>query len=266
MARIELTPQDGAQPTRFALGRIQSVETMGTVDGPGIRFVVFVQGCPMRCLYCHNPDTWATGEGAGSEITVERLVDEFESNRQFYRNGGVTVSGGEPLLQADFVADLFAELHARPRGRVHTCLDTCGYAFDPAHPERTARLLDECDLVLLDIKHADPEGHRALTGRDPARILAFGDELAHRGTPVVIRHVIVPGYTDTPEECEALGRLIAPWRNVAGLEMLPYHTLGVVKYEQMGLDYPLAGVPEMDKARIPELRAAVLRGIRAGRS
>ena len=119
--------------------------------------------------------------------------------------------------------------------------------------------------MLLDIKHADPEGHRALTGRDPARIIAFGDELARRGIPVVIRHVIVPGYTDTTDECEALGRLIAPWRNVAGLEMLPYHTLGVAKYEQLGIAYPLAGVPEMDKARIPELRQAVLRGMKAAR-
>ena len=189
MARIELTPQDGAQPTCFARGRIHSVETMGTVDGPGIRFVVFVQGCPMRCLYCHNPDTWATGEGAGSEITVERLVDEFESNRQFYRNGGVTVSGGEPLLQADFVADLFAELHARPRGRVHTCLDTCGYAFDPAHPERTARLLDECDLGCY-IKHRPRGAPRAW----PRPCAHSGVDELHAATPVVIRHVIVPAH------------------------------------------------------------------------
>lgn len=246
----------------YALGRIHSVESMGTVDGPGIRFVVFMQGCPMRCLFCHNPDTWDAAPGAGTTVSVEQLVEQFESNRPFYRTGGVTVSGGEPLLQPDFVADLFAAMHARPAGRVHTCLDTCGYAFDPARPERTARVLDETDLVLLDIKHADPAGHRALTGRDPARILAFGDELARRGIKAVIRHVVVPGYTDSVEECEALGRLIAPWRNVVGLEMLPYHTLGVAKYEQLGIDYPLAGVEPMDKARIPELRRAVLRGMR----
>lgn len=265
MAKLALEGADSAAPTRFARGRIHSVETMGTVDGPGIRFVVFTQGCPMRCAYCHNPDTWAAGPGAGTEVTVEQLVEEFEGNRQFYRNGGITVSGGEPLLQPEFLADLFAEMHARPAGRVHTCLDSCGYAFDPAHPERYARVLDNCDLVLLDIKHADPEGHRALTGRDPARILAFGDELFRRGVPVVIRHVVVPGYTDSVEECEALGRLIAPWRNVVGLEMLPYHTLGVVKYEQLGIDYPLAGVPEMDKARMPELRRAVLGALRTAR-
>ena len=249
----------------YTPGRIHSVESMGTVDGPGIRFVVFAQGCPMRCLFCHNPDTWQTGPAAGSLVSVEQLVDEFESNRAFYRTGGVTVSGGEPLLQPEFVADLFSALHASPRGRVHTCLDSCGYAFDPAHPERVGRVLDETDLVLLDIKHADPEGHRALTGRDPARILAFGDELARRGIKTVIRHVVVPGYTDTVEECAQLGRLIAPWGNVVGLEMLPYHTMGVAKYEQLGIAYPLAGVEPMDKARIPELRQAVLSGMRGAR-
>ena len=249
----------------YTLGRIHSIETMGTVDGPGIRFVVFTQGCPMRCLFCHNPDTWKTGAGAGTLMSVEQIVDEFESNRAFYRNGGITVSGGEPLLQPEFLADLFGAMHARPAGRVHTCLDTCGYAFNPDRPELTARALDETDLVLLDIKHADPAGHRALTGRDPGRILAFGDELARRGIKTVIRHVVVPGYTDTVEECEALGRLIAPWRNVVGLEMLPYHTMGVAKYEQLGIVYPLAGVEPMDKARVPELREAVLRGMREAR-
>ena len=156
------------------------------------------------------------------------------------------MTGGEPLLQPEFVADLFAALHARPAGRVHTCLDTCGYAFDPEHPDRWGRVLSETDLVLLDIKHADPAGHRRLTD-------------------TVIRHVVVPGYTDSVEECEALGRLIAPWRNVVGLEMLPYHTMGESKYERLGLAYPLAGTEAMDAGRIPELRAAVLRGMRAAR-
>ena len=238
---------------------------MGTVDGPGVRFVVFMQGCPMRCQYCHNPDTWAVGEGAGTPMSVEQLLSEFESNRPFYRTGGITVTGGEPLLQPEFVGDLFAAAHAAPQGHIHTCLDTCGYAFSPQRAGRFERVLSETDLVLFDIKHADPEGHKQLTGCDSTRILAFGDELARRNIKVVIRHVIVPGITDSVEECEALGRLIAPWRNVVGLELLPYHTMGVVKYEQLGIDYPLAGVPPMDKVRIPELRAAVLRGMRGAR-
>ena len=257
---VDARPEDSA----FALGRVHSIETMGTVDGPGIRFVVFVQGCPMRCAYCHNPDTWSVN--GGTMVTVEHLMDEFQSNHEFYRSGGITVSGGEPLLQPEFLADLFRAMHNNPDGRVHTCLDSCGYAFDPNHPEKFDAVLNETDMVLLDIKHSDPAGHKALTGCEPDRIMAFGDELARRGIKVVIRHVVVPGITDSEDECEALGRLIAPWRNVVGLEMLPYHTMGIVKYEQLGLEYPLKGVPAMDKGRVPALRDAVMRGLRAGRA
>lgn len=265
MARVQLAGDQGAD-SQYALGRIHSIESMGTVDGPGVRFVVFTQGCPMRCAYCHNPDTWTVGEGAGTCVSVERLLGEYESNRPFYRTGGLTVTGGEPLLQPEFVGDLFAAAHTAPAGRIHTCLDSCGYAYNPKKPERFEKLLSETDMVLLDIKHSDPEGHKALTGCEPDRIIAFGDELARRGIKVVIRHVVVPGITDTEEECEALGRLIAPWHNVVGLEMLPYHTMGIVKYEQLGLEYPLKGVPAMDKSRMPVLREAVMRGLRAGRA
>ena len=233
---VDARPEDSA----FTLGRVHSIETMGTVDGPGIRFVVFVQGCPMRCAYCHNPDTWSVN--GGTMVTVEHLMDEFQSNHEFYRSGGITV------------------------GRVHTCLDSCGYAFDPNHPEKFDAVLNETDMVLLDIKHADPVEHKKLTGCDPARILAFGDELARRKIKVVIRHVVVPGITDTVEECEKLGRLIAPWHNVVGLEMLPYHTMGVVKYEQLGIPYKLEGVPQMDTVRMPELRNAVMAGMKKRRA
>ena len=256
---IDASPDDSA----FKLGRVHSLETMGTVDGPGIRFVVFVQGCPMRCAFCHNPDTWAVK--GGPLVTIEHLLDVFESNRPFYRSGGITVSGGEPLLQPEFLADLFKAAHNAPAGRIHTCLDSCGYAFTPQTPEKFDSVLDETDMVLLDIKHSDPEGHKKLTGCSPERILAFGDELSKRNIKVVIRHVVVPGITDTVEECEALGRLIAPWHNVVGLEMLPYHTMGVVKYEQLGIPYKLDGVPQMDKARMPELRQAVMNGMKERR-
>ncbi len=256
---IDANPDDSA----FKLGRVHSLESMGTVDGPGIRFVVFVQGCPMRCAFCHNPDTWAVK--GGTLVTVEHLLDEFESNRPFYRSGGITVSGGEPLLQPEFLADLFKAAHNAPAGRIHTCLDSCGYAFTPQTPEKFDPVLDETDMVLLDIKHSDPEGHKKLTGCSPERILAFGDELAKRNIKVIIRHVVVPGITDSVEECEALGRLIAPWHNVVGLEMLPYHTMGVVKYEQLGIPYKLDGVPQMDKARMPELRQAVMNGMKERR-
>lgn len=264
MAQVSLEQLDEGElaSSHYTLGRVHSIETMGTVDGPGIRFVVFTQGCPMRCKYCHNPDTWDAGPNAGTKVSVEHLLRRFEGNRSFYKSGGITVSGGEPLLQPAFLADLFRAAHEDPHGRIHTCLDSCGYAFDPRHPERFDAVLAHTDLVLLDIKHADPEEHRRLTGCSNERILAFGDELAHRGIQIVIRHVIVPGITDSAEECEAVGRIIGRWRSVVGLELLPYHTLGVVKYEQLGIPYLLEGVPQMDKARLPELRQAVLRGMR----
>lgn len=248
----------------YALGKVHSIETMGTVDGPGLRFVVFLQGCPMRCAYCHNPDTWEVL--GGTPTSVEDLAQQFEKKRSFYKKGGITVTGGEPLLQPEFVGDLFAAMHEAPNGRVHTCLDSCGYAYNAAAPERFEKLLSNTDLVLLDIKHSDPAGHKELTGCAPERILAFGDELARRGVQVVIRHVVVPGITDSEEENYELGRIIGRWKNVVGLEMLPYHTMGIAKYEKLGIPYKLAGVEQMDKAKIPALRQAVLRGMKAARS
>ena len=250
-------------------GRVHSVETFGTVDGPGTRLVVFCQGCPMRCAYCHNPDTWEIvpaeapedglpGARPGRSASVGEVLETFERNRPFYRRGGITVSGGEPLMQPSFVAALFEAAHGAAAGRIHTCLDTSGIAFDPARPERVGEVLDRTDLVLLDIKHADPEGHLALTGQRQERILAFGDELARRGIKTIVRHVAVPGITDSPEELAGVGRIIARWPNVVGLDVLPYHTMAVEKYERLGIDYPLAGVEPMPACRVPELRAQVV--------
>ncbi|QWT17346.1 pyruvate formate lyase-activating protein [Collinsella sp. zg1085] len=260
MGRITPEQYKDTTPSAYTLGRIHSVETMGTVDGPGIRFVVFTQGCPMRCAYCHNPDTWKTH--AGTLVRVEDLIDQFKRKRSFYKSGGVTVTGGEPLLQPEFVGDYFYAMHHGELGFVHTCLDTCGFAFDTNQIERFERVFAETDLVLLDIKHSDSIGHRQLTGQAPERILAFGDELARRKIKTIIRHVVVPGITDTTHECFELGKLIGSWRNIVGLEMLPYHTMGVNKYEQLGLSYKLEGVRAMDKERLPELRQAVLAGMK----
>ena len=273
-------------PRSEVAGRIHSIETFGTVDGPGTRLVVFMQGCSMRCAYCHNPETWEVvppdapemaGDGIapgrtapahpgtppvpgrpGRRMTVGEVLNAFERNRPFYRRGGITVSGGEPLMQPQFVAALFAQAHAAPAGRIHTCLDSSGIAFDPAHPGPTAAVLDHTDLVLLDVKHSDPEGHLRLTGHHLERILAFGDELARREIPVIVRHVVVPGITDDPEELAGIGRIIARWPNVVGLDVLPYHTMGVSKYERLGIDYPLASVPAMDASRVPKLREQIL--------
>lgn len=269
------------------VGRVHSLETFGTVDGPGTRLVVFVQGCPMRCAYCHNPDTWEIVPADAPEssrdevlppssgvsranvvddeasrpghcVSVGEVLAAFERNRSFYRRGGITVTGGEPLMQPQFVGALFEAAHADEAGRIHTCLDTCGIAFDPERPERVAPVLDHTDLVLLDIKHSDPEGHKKLTGQRQDHILAFGDELARRGIKTVVRHVVVPGITDTPDELAGVGRIIAKWPNVVGLDVLPYHTMGINKYKKLGIDYPLEGVEAMAANRVPELRAQIM--------
>ena len=166
-------------------GFIHSIETFGSVDGPGIRYVVFMQGCPMRCLYCHNPDTWDIGKGR--EVEAEELIREYEKNKMFYRSGGITVTGGEPLLQIDFLIELFSL--AKARG-IHTCLDTSGITYSECNNTYLAKL-DELmrytDLVMLDIKHIDPLKHREITSRDNSGILAFAGYLADKGIPVWIR-------------------------------------------------------------------------------
>lgn len=245
------------------MGRVHSVETFGTVDGPGVRLVVFCQGCPMRCAYCHNPDTWSFE--AGQDCSVEHVLDLFDRNRAFYRKGGITLTGGEPLAQPEFAGDLFAAAHADAHGPIHTCLDTSGASFDPADPSRYERLLANCDLVLLDIKHADPDGHRRLCGMGPERPLLFGDELNRRNIPVVIRHVVVPGITDKASELEGVGRIMARWSNVCGLDVLPYHTMGVAKYANLGIRYRLEHVPAMGEARVPEVRATILQAMKRER-
>lgn len=238
------------------VGRVHSIETFGTVDGPGTRFVVFCQGCPMRCAYCHNPDTWEFGKG--EERSVSELLEMFERNRPFYRRGGITVTGGEPMAQPDFVAALFRAAHAAPDGRIHTCLDTSGATFSAARAARFSDLLDETDLVLLDIKTSDAAGHESLCGLPASHALELGDELARRRVPTLVRHVVVPGLTDSEEEVAGVGRIIGDWDNVVGLDLLPYHTMGTVKYERLGIPYPLEGVSAMEPARAKELREVAL--------
>lgn len=244
------------------VGRVHSIETFGTVDGPGTRLVVFCQGCPMRCLYCHNPDTWefcrADGSGPGTDVSVAEILEKFERNRPFYRRGGITVTGGEPMAQPDFVAALFRAAHAAPAGRIHTCLDTSGATFSAAGAARFSALLDECDLVLLDIKTSDAKGHERLCGLPASHARDLGDELARRNVPTVIRHVVVPGITDGEDEVAEVGCIIGDWDNVVGLDLLPYHTLGRAKYQNLGIEYPLEGVKAMEPARAKELRRVAL--------
>ena len=227
-------------------GKIHSFESFGTVDGPGVRFVVFFQGCPMRCLYCHNPDTWTPD--AGTEYTAEQIVEKIERNMPFYTTGGLTATGGEPMIQLDFLIELFTL--AKSKG-INTCLDTSGVMFDRNNSERMEkidRLLEVCDLVMLDIKHIDDNEHKKLTGHSNKNILDFARYLDEKNVQMRIRHVIVPNITDNREELFKLGRFLKPFRDIEKIETLPYHTLGKVKYENLGLDYPLGDTPQLTES------------------
>lgn len=216
------------------------------MDGPGIRFVVFLQGCPMRCKYCHNPDTWATG--VGTEYSAEQVAKNALRYKNYFSNGGgVTVSGGEPLLQTGFVKELFTILKANA---IHTALDTSGTVYSEGNKGEIDELLKVTDLVLLDIKHINPQEHKALTGRDNKNILAFAHHLSDIGKPMWIRHVLVPGITDNDEYLKELSTFISSLKTVEKVEVLPYHTMGVVKYEKLGVDYPLKGVQPPTAERV----------------
>lgn len=240
-------------------GIIHSRESFGTVDGPGVRYVIFLGGCPLRCLYCHNPDTW-TGEGC-ERVRAEELIEEYKKNKAFYRNGGITVTGGEPLLQLDFLIELFAL--AKKEG-IHTCIDTSGAVFDRdniALTKKLERLLSFTDLIMLDIKHIDSEKHKMLTGKGNGNILDFARFLDAHGKDMWIRHVVVEGYTDDEKDLFALGRFIGELIHVKALDVLPYHTLGVAKYDTLGLDYPLRDTPPCSKEKAAWARDVILSGI-----
>lgn len=249
------------------MGKIHSIETFGTVDGPGVRFVVFFQGCPMRCQYCHNPDTWQTEDG--QEIEAEEILSRMERNIAFYKTGGITATGGEPMLQIEFLTELFAK--AKERG-IHTCLDTSGILFPGGETEMTLEewtrrmvqidcLLSVTDLIMLDIKHIEPKSHRMLTGHDNENVLAFARYLNDKKKPVWIRHVVVPGITFYKEELTGLGHFLGTLSNVEKLEVLPYHALGKVKYDNLGMDYVLKDTPQLTKAEAKEAEEIILAAV-----
>lgn len=221
-------------------GFVHSVESFGSVDGPGIRFLIFLQGCPMRCQFCHNPDSWKTG--TGEERTADELLDQAERFRAYWGDkGGITVSGGEALLQIDFLLELFEK--AKQRG-IGTCLDTSAQLFTrkALFFEKFERLMELTDTVLLDIKHIDDEEHRKLTRHSNANILDCARYLSEIDKPVWIRHVLIPGITDKDEYLFRLRDFLSTLHNIERIEVLPYHTLGVYKYEKLGIDYPLKDV------------------------
>ena len=239
-------------------GYIHSKESFGTLDGPGIRYVLFMQGCPMRCLYCHNPDTWELK--GGSEITADEVIEEFQKNRSFYRSGGITVTGGEPLMQLDFITELF---RAAKEKNIHTCIDTSGitYTENENYLKRLDELLSYTDLVMLDIKHIDPQHHKRLTAHSNERILAFAKHLEKRNIPLWIRHVVVEGYTDGEEHLFALGKFIGALKNLKALDVLPYHNMGESKYKELGIPYPLKGVSPTSSEAAKAAKNVILSGI-----
>ncbi len=228
-------------------GRIHSFETFGTLDGPGIRFVIFMQGCPLRCIYCHNRDTWEPN--GGREYTVDEVMEEISKYTSYmkYSGGGITVSGGEPLLQCEFVAGLFKR--CKENG-IHTTLDTSGFV----ELDNLGGLLSDTSLVLLDIKHACDEPHKSLTGVGRERPAGFAQLLSDMGIPVWIRYVLVPGYTDSEEDLKAAAFFIKALRNVQKVEVLPYHSMGSYKWEESGFAYPLLTVPAPSEESIEKAR------------
>ena len=216
--------------------RLHSTESLGTLDGPGIRFVVFLQGCPLKCKYCHNRDTWDTT--GGNVVNIEQIMKRINHSLPYIKssNGGVTVSGGEPLLQAKFVTELFKLLHEEG---IHTCLDTAG-SLPISH--EIQELLKVTDLVLLDIKHIDSKKAEELTGLSNTNNLNFAKYLSNNKIPMWIRQVIVPTYTDNENDLLKLKEFLSSLKSIEKIELLPYHDLGKYKWETLGIPYPLEGI------------------------
>ena len=222
-------------------GWVHSYESFGTLDGPGVRFVVFFQGCPMRCRYCHNPDSWAAGGGV--ETTVEKIADKIERCRSYLLKGGVTLSGGEPLMQPVFALALLRRIREL---KLHSAIDTSGcIPLDVSTP-----VIDAADLILLDIKSLDPDEHKDLTRHDNANTLATLDYCERTSKPVWIRHVVVPGLTLDATKLKSLSEFLRPYKCIERAELLPFHKLGEYKWKELGLDYTLATTSEPTYAEI----------------
>lgn len=225
------------------IGRIHSIETMGTVDGPGIRYVIFMQGCPMRCIFCHNRDAW--DPRGGKEISVEDLVKDIKKYVDFmkFSGGGVTATGGEPVLQAEFVYELFTRV--KEMG-LNTVMDTSGFV----EASKISNLLEVTDLVLLSIKHVNEAMHEKITGVGNQKVFKFIDYLQRMEKRLWIRHVIIPGYTNDQESLRNLAEMLKGYHNIELIDILPYHNMGAYKWESMGLEYPLKDVPLPEKEDI----------------
>ncbi len=230
-------------------GRLHSFETFGAVDGPGIRTVVFLQGCPARCSYCHNPDTWDMH--GGNEVETKQIVDRAKRGMSYYGDkGGVTFSGGEPLLQGEF---LIQTIGALKKVGINSIIDTSGTFID----EFTEKVIEECEMILLDVKHSNPEKFWEITGKKQDTLLELIDLINKHEKHVWVRQVIVPGINDTEANIGALNEFIKKIKHVDKVELLGYHNLGVEKYEKLGIKYRLKDVEPMDRAKLDELSALV---------
>lgn len=239
-------------------GFIHSIESFGAVDGPGIRLVVFMQGCTLRCAYCHNPDTWQIG--VGRQMSPFDIIEHYQRNRQFYKNGGITVSGGEPLLQIDFMIELFA---LAKQNNIHTCIDTSGAVFDANNTAKFDELIRYTDLVLLDIKHIDNQKHIEITGKPNENILKFAQYLDKNCVDMWVRHVVVPDLTDNDSDLARLGKFIATLKNVKALDVIPYHTYGVEKYSRLGIKYKLENTLPATNKLVENARKCIISEILA---
>lgn len=242
------------------IGHIHSTESFGAADGPGVRFIVFMQGCHMRCRYCHNPDTWKMD--GGDEVTADEILKRALRFKPYWgKDGGITISGGEPLLQIDFVIELFKK--AKELG-INTCIDTAGNPFTKEDPffSKFEELMKYTDLLLLDLKEINPTRHKDLTGFDNSNIIEMAKYLSEINKPVWIRHVLVPEYSDFDEDLDALGDFIDTLSNVDRVEILPYHTLGKFKWENLGIPYTLESISPPSAERIENAKNRIHAGIR----
>lgn len=222
---------------RPVVANVNTIETFGAFDGPGVRYVLFLQGCPFQCQFCHNRDTWSTK--TNKTMTVDEVLDDYKKYEKFYKTGGITVSGGEPLLQMRFLTELFKE--AKKRG-IHTCIDTSAACYNVRQNIFFKELMEYTDLVLLDIKQINDEKHKILVGDSNQKVLDFARFLDELKVPVNTRHVLIPGVNNDTEDLIELRKFLDSLNNIVNIDVLPYHTAGELKWEAMGLEYPLAGV------------------------
>lgn len=242
--------------------KYHSIETLGTLDGPGVRFVLFLQGCPLRCLYCHNPDTWNTS--TGKEISIREVISLYEQKKDFYINGGITISGGEPMMQIEFLLELCKEMKQR---NVHVCIDTSAIMYkNKYYKTKIEELINYVDLFLVDIKSMNWQKHIKLTGQSSEPVFDFITLLETKHKNMWIRHVVVPNLTTTHKDLEMLGEYLATLKRVSKLQLLPYHTMALFKYKELNLKYPLENVSDCDTSELSRAKQIVLASLKKKRT